>query len=492
MHRTSIAALLATLPIAAGSSDGEGESHWNQFRGPNGSGLAPDAKPLPAKLDPERNLAWKCALTGGHSSPCIWGERIFVTGAAGNRLETICVERATGKVLWTRAVEVPALERMHEVNGAATSTCATDGEHVIAHFGAFGLVAYDFDGQELWRRELPLPENTFGTAASPILAEGMLVFVRDTNGLSWLETLDPATGETIWRRERTGYESGWSTPILWRREDADEIVVYGVWRVTAYDLADGAERWSVPGLTDEPIVTPVTGEGLVFLTSYNMKTNTEVIGLPEFSKLLEDLDGDASGDLDAQEVEPNLSVLSRADADGEGDHPLRMFFRWLDADRDGKLTAKEYEALRAWVDGFAHVNGLVAIRPPTGDAPAEIVWQEPSGVPECPSPLYLDGCVFMVKNGGLATCVEAATGKLLWQERIGARGPWYSSPVAGDGKIYAASARGEVTVLAAGSEFRVLSSTDLGERIMATPALLDGTVYVRTDEHLWAFRDRAE
>ena len=116
-----------------------------------------------------------------------------------------------------------------------------------------------------------------------------------------------------------------------------------------------------------------------------------------------------------------------------------------------------------------------------------IAWQHPHGVPECPSPLYYRGRVYLIKNGGIASCLDARSGEVRYQERIGARGPRYSSPVVGDGKIYAASARGVVSVYQAGDELKVLAHNDLGERIMATPALVDGRVYVRTAAHLYAF-----
>ena len=268
----------------------------------------------------------------------------------------------------------------------------------------------------------------------------------------------------------------------------DELLVYGVWWMTAYDLSNGSERWSVPGLSDEPCVTPVTGEGFVFVSSYNMRINTEVISLPQFDELLKQYDTDGNGGLNREEVRSNESILSRSDADGEGDHPLRMFFRFLDEDRKEELTGEEWKKMFAWLDTFEHANALVAIRPGEGEGgEAQIAWQHPRGVPECPSPLYYEGRVYLVKNGGMVTCLDAETGELKYQGRLDSRGPCYSSPVAGDGKIYTASARGVVTVFEAADTLKVLARNDLGERIMATPALLDGKVYVRTEEKLYAF-----
>jgi outer membrane protein assembly factor BamB len=358
---------------------------------------------------------------------------------------------------------------------------------VIAYFGSFGLLAYDRAGNELWRRALPIPKNTFGTAASPVIASGKVVLLSDSDEGSFLETLEPATGKTLWRVDRASFKSGWSTPGIWSREGQDELLVLGVGWLTAYDLADGSELWSFPGLTDEPITTPIAGEGLVFATSYNLRTNEDAMLLWSYERVLAEHDADGDGSIDAAEMAANASVLSRPDADGEGDHPLSIFKRFLDVDQDGRITAAEYAKLEGWVDSWEHLNGIVALRPGTSERPAELAWHFPRGVPECPSPLYLDGRVYMVMNGGVVTCLEAATGRLVFQERLSARGPYYASLVGGDGKLYAASARGEVTVLAAADELEVLSTLDLGERLMATPALADGVIYVRTETKLWAF-----
>jgi len=463
-------------------------AQWNQFRGPGSRGHAVGEQPLPAEFGPSRHLLWKAEINAGHSSPCVFGDRIFVTACDGDELETLCLDRTTGKTLWRRAIPVEVAEKTHRINGLATPTPACDGERVYAYFGSFGLLCYDVDGREVWRRELARAKNIFGTASSPMLAGGWLILARDTNEESWVEAIDPATGETRWRTDRTGFPSGWSTPVHWRHGGVDELLVYGAFRLTAYYLRDGSERWSVPGLADEPCITPVIGEELVFVTSYNMRTNPEVIGLPRFEELLEQYDGDKNGHLSRPEIEPNKSVLSRLDADGEGDHPLRGFFRFLDGDRDGQLTEAEWQKLSAWLETFEHRNALVAIRPGDGDGkPAEIAWQHGRGVPECPSPLYHDGRVYLVKNGGLATCVDARTGEMKYHQRLGSRGPCYASPVVGDGKIFAASGRGVVTVFAPGDDLEILARNDLGERIMATPALVEGRIYVRTEKHLFAF-----
>ena len=493
MASRSSSLLLALLLVAAHDALGarplaRSEEQWSRFRGPNGGGVAATDAPWPVVFDAEHALAWKVPLPEGHSSPIVWDERLFVTGFVDGELETLAIDRETGEVIWGRRVSGTGRERLHDVNSPASSTPVTDGERVFVYFGTLGLVCYDVEGEELWRRERPIPKNTFGSAASPIVAGDALVLVCDANDQATIEAFDRESGETLWKTDRGVESSGWSTPVVLSREGAEEVISLGAWWLKAYDLADGTERWAIPGLTDEPIVTPALGEGLVFVSSYNMNTNPEVIGLPEFGELLAECDADGSGDLTLEEASTNESVLSRADADGEGDHPLRIFFGFLDADKDGVLTEEEWARIFDWLGSFEHANALVAVRPGDGDAPAEIAWQHNQGVPECPSPLYYRGRIYLVKNGGMVTCLDARTGELRYRGRLDSRGPCYASPVAAGGNVYSASARGVVTVFAAGDRLEVLARNDLGERIMATPALAAGRIYVRTEAHLWGLR----
>jgi outer membrane protein assembly factor BamB len=329
----------------------------------------------------------------------------------------------------------------------------------------------------------------YGTAVSPILHNGMLIFSRDADAASYVEAIRPATGETIWHIDRPDFKGNWSTPMVTSVDGIEQLIIYGIWWMKAYSLTDGAEMWSFPGLTDEPIITPVAGEGLIFLTSYNMKTNPEVLGLPTWDSLLRMYDADRDSLLVFEEIKSNKSILSRYDDDGDGDHPLPGFFRWLDVDRNGKVTQKEWGKIIAWVDGFPHENALIALRPsgkPATDP--EVAWRYTKGVPECPSPLFHDGRVWMLADGGLLTCLEAATGKPVYAVKLENGGAYYASPVYGDGKIYVASARGVVTVIDAGREFKVLSTCNFRERILATPALAGGVVYVRTERAVYAFK----
>jgi outer membrane protein assembly factor BamB len=226
---------------------------------------------------------------------------------------------------------------------------------------------------------------------------------------------------------------------------------------------------------------------MVVVTSYNMRTNREVIGVPAFEEILKECDANNDRQLDKAETETNLSVLSRPDADGEGDHPLRIFFRMLDENRDGMISETEWPRMQGWVDTFEHANGFLALRLGESSQAPELFWKQEDAVPECPTPVCQDGILFAVRNGGVLTCLATASGEVTFQDRLLPGGPYYSSPVLGDGKIWFASARGEVSVITATGTPKLLSSVDLKEPVWATPALANGTVFVRSKNSLWAF-----
>lgn len=476
--------LIGILFILIGISNVICQPRWDQFRGPGGMGQPVTDKPLPVHFDETQNMLWKTELPHGISSPCIWGDRIFITGISGTELETLCLDRKTGEILWRQQAWYEFIERVHRSNSPATPTPATDGKRVYVYLGSCGLLCYDFEGNEIWTRMMRTPPNMYGTAGSLIVVKDKLIFCNDNARESFLEAIDPETGETLWKTDRVNFKASWTTPAYWKNDGVDELLINGTGFLSAYNLDDGSERWSFPGLTFEPSVTPSMADGLIFITSYNMKLNSEAIRPPEWADLLKELDKDGDGELTLAETKPNKSILSRADADGEGDHPLWGFHRHLDEDKNGKLNEHEWKKLLDWIDSFPYENALLALAP--GDS-ARVVWKFEKGIPECPSPLYYKGQIYMVKNGGLVTSVEAKTGQEVFSDRNGAGGPYYASPIAGDGKVFTASVRGTVTVLEAGNELKVLGKNDLKERISATPAIVDGKLYVRTDKHLFAF-----
>ena len=177
MKRAPWIVLLATVVLSSfpRSAENGGEVWWPQFRGPNSSGLG-GGKP-PVHFGPGQNVLWKAAVGSGLSSPIVWGERVFLTefDQTSQKLATLCIDRRTGKILWRRAVAAEAIEKVHELSSPAGATPATDGERVYVYFGSYGLVCYDTNGNQKWERRLPLPENPYGAAASPIVAGELLV-----------------------------------------------------------------------------------------------------------------------------------------------------------------------------------------------------------------------------------------------------------------------------------------------------------------------------
>ena len=175
-----MASLLGCL-LQPNISAGTSPSNWPQFRGPNGSGLAPDDKPAPVVFGPNKNELWHTSLLSGHSSPCIWGQRIFLTcfDETHQRVETVCLDRSSGRILWKVAAPEMVLEKgLHAFSSHASSTPATDGQRIYVYIGAYGVVAYDFDGKTVWTRSLPTPPTQHRTPHPPDDLSRFVFFYR--------------------------------------------------------------------------------------------------------------------------------------------------------------------------------------------------------------------------------------------------------------------------------------------------------------------------
>lgn len=442
---------------------------WPQFRGPGGSGISSGGD-WPTWFGPQSNLLWRVPVPSGHSSPCIWGQRLFLTGFESNRLVTLALDRRDGRLLWRRELEPVKLERGAPLGSPATATPVTDGQRVAVYFGAFGLACYGLDGAEHWRKPLPPPITQHGAGTSPVLAGHRLMLQCDQDVGSYLLAVDVRTGETLWRTERPGFRRGFATPLLWPAQHPELVVVAGTLRLVAYDVQDGAERWAVRGLPNEMVASPVAGEGLIFVAGWTHGAGLS--RMPAFSDLVQAADRDGDGH------------LTQAEATG----PARAHFGYIDADKDGLITRAEYEAIAAIFN--ASQNVCLAVRPGgRGDVTeTHVVWKQTRGLPYVPTPLCYQGRLYLVKNGGLASCFEARTGQVHYvEERLGALGDYYASPVAGAGKLCAVSQGGVAVVVEAADTLRVLARNPLGDQVLASPAIVDGTLYIRSKTALWAF-----
>jgi outer membrane protein assembly factor BamB len=463
--------LALTLCAARGAS---GDSWWPQFRGPNGSGVSKSARP-PVEFGPGTNQLWKISVPPGASSPCIWGDRIFLTAFDGGKLQTLCYQRSDGKLLWKGEASAEKIEEFHPEEGSpAASTPATDGKRVVSYFGSCGLVCYDLNGRELWQHTLPVAQTAggFGSGASPVIADGFVIVNRDQQTACSLLAVDLKTGKKVWETPRPDVSQSFGTPIFWKNDGTDEVVMSGSLKLKGYDLKTGAERWSLGSMPSFTCTTPVLGDGMLIFAGW--APGKEPGSFPTWEALAKDVDANHDGVITAEEA-------NAAHFGG--------FFRALDANGDGKLTPEDLDLMRARMAKGENV--MVAVKPGGhGELSADqVAWKQTSGLPYVPSPLFYHDRVYLVRDGGMVSSFDAKTGAPFYQkERLEAAGNYYASPVAADGRIYFVSLRGHVTVVAEGGDQpKTLSHVDFGERICATPALVEKHLYLRTASTLYAF-----
>ncbi len=485
----------------------ETQKWWPQFRGPNGRGLA-TGQQYPSTLNVEEAL-WKVALPSGVSSPCIWGNQIFLTAHDQERsvLETICVDRSNGGIVWRKDAPATEIEKVHEVSSPANGTPATNGKQVVVYFASYGLLCYDLEGTELWKLPLPVRPSNFGSGTSPIVTSDVVILNRDeapqwnkNEKGDWTESNDAHIlalsvddGRELWRTKRPGSNVKYSTPVVWRGDQGTQVLLMGSNRLASYDFATGAEKWRVEGLPPQVCATPQIVENRVYVTATGMFGEPETyLGLPSFAELCEKCDKNKDDLVSLDEIPDDLLVVDRRATGGAGNSPLTQFAGFVDSSNDKKIDATEWKKFADAFGGFISgaEPGVYSIRlGGEGDlSETNIQWHAKKGVAEVPTPLIVDDRMFLVRNGGIVHCREVATGKDLYRGRLGAIGGYYASPVFAAGKVYFASDRGVITVIDSQSpKLEILSKNDLKEVIMATAAMVDGKVYVRTHEHLYAF-----
>ena len=472
----SIGLLLAShLPLYAQSA-----AEWSRFRGPNGSGVS-SASGLPSEIGPEQNLVWRRELGPGHSSPILDAERVYLTTLEGEELATICLDAASGAVIWRRVAPRARQETLDPRNHAAAPSPAVDDERVVVFFADFGLLAYDKRGQELWRHALGPFHNVYGMGASPILHAGRVYLACDQQLGSFLLALDAASGELVWRSERPWAKSSHCTPIIVASQaGGEELILPGSFYLDAYGLERGERRWWVRGLCFEMKSVPLVSQGLVYVNGYGSPMNQpgNQVEVPQFDAVLAERDADQDGGISPAEMPPGRAA---------------NWFDFVDLDADKRLDEPEWGYLR---DALASQNGLLAIEPGgEGELPeSRVRWAYRRSVPQLPSPLIEAGVLYMLADsGGLITTLDPKSGELRAHERLaGAVDNYYASPVAADGRIWLASENGTVLALPAGGSLEPTFVANMGERIYATPAFAEGRIYLRTEQALYCFGEKHE
>jgi outer membrane protein assembly factor BamB len=432
------------LPALPRASAGAGS--WPSFRGTRAAGVA-DGQRLPDTWNPKtgENILWQTRIPGlGHSSPVVWGDRVFVTSAVSgrgsatfkpglygdgdasddrsiHRWVVFALNTRTGAIEWERvAFEGPPVETRHIKSTYASATPATDGRTVVASFGSQGIYAYGVDGTFRWKVDLghvkvgayDIPSFEWGTASSPILFEDLVILQVDTHLDSFLLALDVTTGAVRWKTDRDELPS-WGTPTVAETANGFELVTNGSNYVRGYDPRTGKELWRLGGSSKITAPTPIYSDGLFVIAS--------------------------------------------------GRAPERPIFVVKSGAR-GDLTL---------------LNG--------DTSSASVAWSRTGRGSYMPTPLVHAGILYVLANNGVFDAYDVKSGTEIYRQRLPYVGSGYSaSPVAADGKIYLSSEDGEMLIVTAGREFKHLATNAMGELLMATPALSNGVMFVRAADHLFA------
>jgi len=474
---------MITLLFVLFTLTGPVSDEWSQFRGPNGTGVS-ETKNLPTEFGPNKNVVWKAALPPGHSSPVLTHDRIFVTAYDKETLLVICLDRQTGKILWRREVPRSRSGRLQNVNGPASPSPVTDGKNVYVFFQDFGMVSLDPDGKERWK--LPLgPFNMFyGFGASPIVVDDKVILpVDQDHPASYLIAVDKNTGRVRWKVDRPSVISGYSTPIVYQPpKGPKQVIVPESFQLSAYSVADGKRVWWVRGLACEMKSIASHDSEYLYINGWGFPQNQpgQQIKTIPFEEALTKFDKDKDGMITKAEIPTDTPR-------GSMERLLAGAYEAFDMDRDEKLNARDWEVFRAML---AAENGLLAIKMGgEGDQTANAIrWRYQKPVPQVPSTLLYHGVLYMINDSGILLSFDPANGNVLKQGRLhGAIDKYFSSPVAGDDKVFLIGQAGQVSVVKATGEWEVLAVNELDDECYATPAIADGRIYIRTRSALYAF-----
>src|SRR4051794_21178979 len=410
ISRRWLPAILLIAGVNAAASD------WPQFRGPDGLGVSNDRR-LPVEFGPQKNVVWKTALPPGHSSPILVGPRIFVTAYEGEKLFTIALDRATGKILWKREAPRPRQEFRQATNSPASGSPVSDGRNVYVFFGDFGILCYGVDGEDRWNVPLGPFNNANGHGASPVLIDDMLVLICDQDTDSYVLALDKATGKVRYRIERPDVTRSYSIPTVYRPKNGPaELIIPGSYLLIAYNLSTGEKLWWVRGMSWQQKSVAVVDGDMVYVCGW--ESGGDSISPPEsptWEEALARYDTDRDGKLTPTEV-------------------MREFrnFGEYDLDRDHLINERERNFYRS---RKAAQNGFVAIRAGgRGDVTDKrVLWRYRKSLPNVPSPLLYRGVMYLVKDGGVMTSLDPRIGEPIKVDRLrGALDRYWSSPVAAD------------------------------------------------------------
>ena len=451
---------------------------WPQFRGQNGAGVSQSTS-LPTEFSLDSNVVWQSALGEGVACPIIVADRVYNTALNGEGTFTVfCHEAATGKEQWKEEIATGKLPRITPPNSHASSTPACDGKRVYVYFSTIGLIAFDaMTGQEVWRHALPKPAYLmdWGAACSPIVYRNSVFLAMDDDLSPYVLAVNAENGEQKWRTPRVDMLAGYALPVLCTTEGRTDLVVAGTGKLKGYDPETGAEIWTCNTLLRTIMTSPVVQDGIIYIAvqSYGDSTRTVKFALLEWLDTNQD------------------KLLEKKETPRE----FWQRFDLSDRNRDQQLDENELDKAFQHPDNMAGGGNIIqAVRGGgRGDVTrTHVKWNLNSKAPSnLSSPLVANKRLYVVKAGGLASCFDIAKGDVLWErKRIQNFGDYYASPIAADGKVFIAGRNGFIVVLRDAPEFEVLSKNDLGEEIVATPAIADGRIFVRTRTKIFCIASR--
>jgi len=420
-------------------------ANWPQFRGPQACGLDTNsAAPVTWEVEKGENIRWQATVPGlAHSSPIIWGDRVYVTTAVrpgkaelkvglygdiqsaedsdSHQWRLLAFEKGTGKLIWNKPgyEGIPRTKR-HPKSSHCSSTPATDGKHIAAIFGSEGLFCFDMDGNVAWKKDLgpmdsgffAVPSAQWGFASSPVIYDNKVVVQCDVQTNSFLAVYSLTDGKKLWRTARNDVPT-WSTPTVARIGEQTQILVNGWHHIGAYNFATGKEIWKLDGGGDIPVPTPVVSDSLAYFTSAHGR-----------SAPMRGIRLSSTGDITPKEV----SATNRAIA-------------WVHARKGNYMQ----------------------------------------------TPILVGSQLFGCTDFGVLSCFDPQSGELHYNERIGSGAEGFTASPISDGRhLYLTSEVGTVYVADVGTKFNMVATNKLGETCMASPAICDGTLFFRAREHLIA------
>ena len=495
--------LLSTSPISRAED-------WPQFRGPNSTGISVSNKRLPVEFSATQNVAWAHEVGEGIGSPVVAAGRVFTTAMVGEKgpeqqFVVFAFDAGTGKELWRHPFPVGAepLPSVHETNSYASATPVADAERVYVYFTRLGLAALDAKtGETVWKQSLPEPFFIFdwGPGMSPVLHGETLFFCQDDDLSPAFYAFDRKTGRLLWQDDRGDMAVSYSHPVIAQTKQGPQLVVAGTGRLLGYDIESGKRLWASELFCRNIKTTPVVLNDLVYVSvessgiSYQWRAQADANG---DGKITRDEVRNSRMNKEAPIPDAFWKKFERGDVNGdgilEGEEIDKAF---LDPRNQGGLLAKdvaaraqgEVDASKFDDDQQKEGSFQVVRGGGSGDVTkTNVLYKKVTRAPDhVVSPLVVNGRVWFIKGGGVASCFDAQTGKPLWEKkRIGNEGAYLASPVYGDGKIYVAGQNGFVVVLKDGPELEVLAKNDMGEAVTGTPAIADGRLYVRSRNKLF-------